>query len=132
MARSLPCRPVTKTRWVTGASRCCALTRLESALPRPLLKCKQIAPVSQLLSTLTSPLNLYQSKGFKLPSFDTFTKNSHVTPLECALTEIPGGRGTPPIPPRFSRNTLNTNRIIWFSLAPQSVDNQPSSRRYLV
>ena len=71
------------------------LSPLDSALPGALLLSKQFAPVTPFPSTLAILLNLYHSKDFKASSFDTLARQSLVTPLECILTKIPGGRGTP-------------------------------------
>jgi len=88
-----------------------ALTPVESALTKRLLRYKQFAPVNPVFSILTSTTNLYQSKDVKSLWIDTLINASRVTPLESALTKTPGGRGDPSLGFRLSRNLFNINQI---------------------
>jgi hypothetical protein len=102
------------------------LTTLESALPRWLPKYKQFRPISLLFATLTGIRNLYHSKDFKVLSFDTLSRRSPVTLLECALTENRGERGTPPFPPASRRNSFIVNKITDSSPTCKNVSNEPN------
>ena len=88
-----------------------ALTPVESALARRLLRYKHSPSVSLLATTLTSASNLYQSKGFKSLLFDTLIGMSPVTPLESALTQTARGRGEALHRSPLSRKLLIYKRI---------------------